>query len=69
VRRAIVQAAWNLRRLCPSDPISLWAAEIEKRRGKQSATVAVARKLAGVLFALWRDGSTYQADHSNKKSR
>lgn len=59
VRRALVQAAWNFRRLRPLDPISQWAMEIERRRGKFIATVAVARKLAGVLFALWRDGSTY----------
>ena len=57
--RALVQAAWNFRRLRPLDPISHWAMEIERRRGKFIATVAVARKLAAVLFALWRDGSTY----------
>lgn len=64
VRRALVQAAWNFRRLRPLDPISRWAAQIEQRRGKFIATVAVARKLAGVLFALWRDGSTYQPNQS-----
>jgi transposase len=63
VRRALVQAAWNLRRFRPADPISLWAAQIEQRRGKFVATVAVARKLAGVLFAMWRDGSRYEPGH------
>lgn len=63
VRRALVQAAWNFRRFRPSDPISRWAALIEQRRGKSIATIAVARKLAGVLFAIWRDGSTYDANH------
>lgn len=63
VRRALVQAAWNLRRLRPLDPISQWATQIEQRRGKFVATVAVARKLAGILFALWRDGSSYAPDH------
>jgi transposase len=63
VRRALVQAAWNLRRFRPADPISLWASQIEQRRGKFVATVAVARKLAGVLFALWRDGSRYEPGH------
>ncbi|MGN6145708.1 MAG: IS110 family transposase [Mesorhizobium sp.] len=66
VRRLLVQAAWNFRRLCPNDPISLWASAIEKRRGKFVATVAVARKLAGVLYALWRDGSTYEPNHRSK---
>lgn len=63
VRRALVQAAWSLRRSRPLDPISVWAQEIENRRGKLIATVAVARKLAGLLFAIWRDGSEYQAHH------
>lgn len=66
LRRALVQAAWNIRRFRPNDPISLWAAEIEKRRGKFIATVAVARKLAGVLFAMWRDGSEYSPRHVSK---
>jgi hypothetical protein len=26
--------------------------------------VALARKLAGILFALWRDGTTYQVKRS-----
>ena len=64
VRRALVQAAWNFRRLRPLDPISKWASQIEQRRGKFVATVATARKLAGVLFAIWRDGSTYSAVRS-----
>jgi transposase len=63
VRRTLTQAAWNLRRSRPQDPISLWAAQIEQRRGKFVATIAVARKLAGVLFALWRDGSLYEPRH------
>src|SRR5215471_6100236 len=60
VRRALGQAAWVLRSSRPLDPMSQWAKEIELRRGKLVATTALARKLAGVLFALWRDGSTYQ---------
>lgn len=68
VRRALVQAAWNLRRLRPLDPISLWAAQIELRRGKLIATVAVARKLAGILYALWRDGSTYEPNHQSRRA-
>lgn len=60
VRKALVQAAWRLRLSRPQDPLVLWALEVEKRRGKMIATVAVARKLAGVLFAMWRDGTTYQ---------
>jgi len=60
VRRTLVQSAWTLRRCRPGDPIVRWCYEVEKRRGKQVAIVALARKLAGVLFAMWRDGTTYQ---------
>lgn len=63
VRGALVQAAWNLRRTRPLDPISVWATAVEQRRGKFIATVAVARKLAGLLFAIWRDGSRYAPNH------
>ncbi|MBK8172023.1 MAG: hypothetical protein IPK60_16990 [Sandaracinaceae bacterium] len=36
-----------------------WALRIAVRRGKQIAAVALARKLAGILFAMWRDGTTF----------
>jgi transposase len=67
VRRALVQASWNLRRYRPTDPIALWATGIEQRRGQFVATVAVARKLAGVMYALWRDGSTYEVHHTRRE--
>ncbi len=63
VRWVLVQAAWVLRyctRNPEAMPLKLWAAEIEKRRGTQIATVALARKLACILYALWRDGTTYE---------
>ena len=43
----------------PKDPLVLWAKQVEQRRGKAIAVVALARKLAGVLYALWRDGTVY----------
>jgi transposase len=67
VRRALTQAAWNLRRYRPLDPIARWAHGIEQRRGKFVATVAVARKLAGVLYALWRDGSRYEPNFHSRQ--
>jgi transposase len=66
VRRALVQGAWSLRRSRPQHPISLWAKQIEERRGKFIATVAVARKLAGIMYALWRDGSSYDPSHGTR---
>jgi transposase len=61
LRWCLVQAAWTIRRTRKDDPISQWAQQIELRRGKAIATVAMARKIAGILFALWRDGTIYQA--------
>jgi len=61
VRRTLIQAAWCVRRVRPFDPMVIWAAEIERRRGKHIAVVALARKMAGVLFAMWRDMKPYAA--------
>lgn len=61
VRWLLVEAAWRLRRSRqPAHaPLQAWAARIEARRGKRVAVVALARRLAGILYALWRDGSLY----------
>lgn len=59
VRTSLVQAAWTTRRRAPHDPLVQWARRLEQRRGRKVAIVALARKLAGILFALWRDGTTY----------
>ena len=37
-----------------------WAARIAGRRGRRIAAVALARRLAGILYAMWRDGTDYQ---------
>jgi transposase len=59
LRTALVQAAWSARR-CRRQPLMVhWSLEVEKRRGKRVAVVAMARKLAGVLFAMWRNNTEY----------
>jgi transposase len=62
LRWALVQAAWAARRCRTKgvDPMVHWSLQVEARRGKRIAVVALARKIAGVLYALWRDGSTYK---------
>ena len=59
LRRVLVQAALSIRRFRRDHPLVLWAAKIQERRGRHIATVALARKLAGILFAIWRDGTIY----------
>jgi transposase len=61
VRWLLVEAGWRLLR--SNDPaaahLRTWAERIALRRGKRIAVVAVARRLAGILFAVWRDDTTY----------
>jgi transposase len=59
VRALLIQAAHSVFRLRAEDPLKLWGEAIEQRRGKRIAVVAVARRLVGVLWAMWRDGALY----------
>jgi transposase len=60
LRRTLVQAAWCCMRSHSQDPTIVWARELATRKHKFIAVVALARKLAGILFAIWRDGTTYR---------
>jgi transposase len=64
LRWCLVQAAWAARRARRRDPMQRWADELEKRRGTRVAVLALARKLAGILFAIWRDGTMYEPRRS-----
>jgi transposase len=69
LRWVLVQAAWALHLRCrrpEAIPLQLWAHRIEQRRGRRTAIIALARKLAGILFALWRDGSVYEGSRGAK---
>ena len=69
LRWVLIQAAWALRTRCRQTaaiPLQLWAHRIELRRGKRTATVALARKLAGILYAIWRDGTVYDGSRGAK---
>jgi len=68
-RTALVQAAWAAWRTRPNDPMVQWARGIATRRPVQVAVVALARKMAGILFALWRDDSTYNPAHGLNAKR
>jgi transposase len=66
-RRMLIQGAWSALRMCPNEPMVKWATNIAERRGKRVAVVALARKMAGIMFAIWRDGTTYQPARSAAK--
>lgn len=60
LRSLLVQAAWAAAmRPNNEDPLAHWAQQLIKKRGKMVAAVAVARRLAGILWALWRNGTIY----------
>jgi transposase len=59
VRWALGQAAWSLYLHRPHDPMVQWAKQVAARRGAQVAIMALARKLAHVLYALWKHGTIY----------
>jgi transposase len=63
LRTLLVQAAWSLWRTADrADPLRQWTDAVAKRRGKRVAVVALARRLAGVLWAMWRDGTVYEPE-------
>ena len=53
----------------PNEPMVRWALSLAARRNRQIAVVALARKLVGILWVLWRDAATYRpelaAQHSS----
>jgi len=59
VRALLIQSAHCILRLRADDPLKRWPENVEQRRGKKIAVVAVARRLVGILWAIWRDGTTY----------
>jgi transposase len=60
LRALLIQSAWTvLRNRDPNDPFKRWADAIVARRGKRVAVVAVARRMVGILWAMWRDGTLY----------
>jgi transposase len=61
VQMLLIQAAWKVWRSRRGDTAALrmWADGIARRRGRTIAVVALARRLARILFAIWRDGTVY----------
>ena len=63
LRSLLVECAWGvLRRKHPDTEVMReWALRIAQRRGKRIAAVALARKLAAILFAMSRDNATFKS--------
>jgi len=61
VRWLLIEAAWRILHSKRADTVALrtWALRIAARRGKAVAVVALARRTAGILYAMWRDRVPY----------
>ena len=57
----LVEAALAILRRRSPQTASLhdWAMKIKERCGMKTALVALARKLAAILYAMWRDGTDF----------
>jgi transposase len=70
MRWLLVETAWRILR--SSNPglagLKAWALQIAARRGKRIATVALARRVAGILYAMWRDDVPFRAITSSHQA-
>ncbi|MCY1074305.1 IS110 family transposase [Archangium lansingense] len=71
VRWLLIQAALSLLRVKRPETAHLreWAEKIAARRGKKIAVVALARRLAGILFAMMRDGTQYRPPQAQEEAK
>jgi transposase len=62
MRWLLVQGAWAVwhSKQADAQPLRQWARRIAQRRGTSVAIVALARRLAGILFAMWRDDTPFE---------
>jgi transposase len=59
LRSLLIQAAWVCWRHGGSGTLRAWVDGLAARRGRRIAVVALARRLSRILFAIWRDDTTF----------
>lgn len=60
-RTALATAAKSfLQWSSPDSDLRRWAQQLEERRGRRKARIAVARKLATIMLAMWKNGKAYE---------
>ena len=66
VRYLLVQVAHSILRLRSprTEALREWAERVAARRGKKVAVVALARRMAGILYAMMRDRKPYEPARS-----
>jgi transposase len=61
LRVLLIQAAWTIwRQRRGRAALHAWVERLAARRGRRIAVVALARRLARILYAMWRDGCDYR---------
>ena len=59
MRALLVQSASSILRVGdPDDPLRRWGRTLVERRGRKIAVVAIARRLSGILWAMWKRDAT-----------
>jgi transposase len=61
LRSLLVQSSVSFMKCSnPGTTLHAWALSVEQRRGRARARVALARKLATIMLAMWKSGEPYQ---------
>jgi transposase len=68
LRALPVEAGWCLLRCKDGNPLTVWGRAVAQCRGDRIAAVAVARRLAGILWAIWRDGTVFDPERVARTS-
>jgi len=63
LRKILIQGAWSIIRYADrgDDRLSRWARQLIERRGKHKAAIAVANKLARIIWAISYHQTDYKA--------
>ena len=70
LRRYLIHGARAWMRYAPSgDPNRAWAEKVKERRGMNKATVALAHRMARIIFAVLRDESEYSGKRKKKQMK
>lgn len=70
LRRYLIHGAraW-MRYAAEGDPNREWAEKVKERRGMNKATVALAHRMARIIFAVLRDETQYNGRQKKKRQR
>lgn len=69
LRCLLVEAAWRIisRPRPETEYLRQWTNRIAIRGGKNVAAVALARRLSGILYAIWRDETVFRSSSDKSK--